>query len=141
VNARRRYGAEATAITRRTGEQGSAAVEFALVLPLVLLLTLALLQVGLLVKDQLVLVEAARAGAREASVTIDDAQARRAASDAAVSLDPDRIDVSVRRDGGTGTATRVEVTYHAVISVPLISWLFPSAIELRASAVMRQEVE
>ena len=38
---------------RGTGERASAAVEFALVLPLVLVMTLALLQIGLFVKDEL----------------------------------------------------------------------------------------
>ena len=46
-------------------EYGTAAVEFALVLPLVLTVTLALLQVGLLVRDRLLVESAARAGARE----------------------------------------------------------------------------
>jgi Flp pilus assembly protein TadG len=46
------------------GDRGTAAVEFALVLPLVLTITLALLQVGLLVRDRLVVESAARAGAR-----------------------------------------------------------------------------
>jgi Flp pilus assembly protein TadG len=45
------------------GERASASVEFALVLPLVLIMGLALLQVGLLVKDQLVVEGTARAGA------------------------------------------------------------------------------
>jgi Flp pilus assembly protein TadG len=43
---------------------GTAAVEFALVLPLLLVLTLALVQVGLLVRDRLLVEAAARAGAR-----------------------------------------------------------------------------
>ena len=64
---------------KRPRERGSAAVEFALVLPLVLILALALLQVGLLVKDGLVVQEAARAGARQAAVTADDASAKQAA--------------------------------------------------------------
>ena len=42
---------------RGSGERGTAAVEFALVLPLLLVLTLALVQVGLLARDRL-LVEA-----------------------------------------------------------------------------------
>jgi Flp pilus assembly protein TadG len=49
---------------RREGERGSAALEFAMVLPMLLIVTLALVQAGLFVRDQLVLVEAARAGAR-----------------------------------------------------------------------------
>ncbi len=45
------------------GERGSAALEFAMVLPILLIVTLGLVQAGLFVRDQLVLVEAARAGA------------------------------------------------------------------------------
>jgi Flp pilus assembly protein TadG len=45
-------------------QTGTAAVEFALVLPLVLAMALALLQVGLLARDRLLIEAAARAGAR-----------------------------------------------------------------------------
>ena len=46
-------------------ERGTAAVEFALVLPLVLVVALALVQTGLLVRDRLLVEAAARAGARK----------------------------------------------------------------------------
>jgi Flp pilus assembly protein TadG len=49
----------------RPSERGTAAVEFALVLPLVLVVTLALVQTGLLVRDRLLVEAAARAGARD----------------------------------------------------------------------------
>lgn len=49
---------------RGANERGTAAVEFALVLPLLLMLTLALVQVGLLARDRLLVEAAARAGAR-----------------------------------------------------------------------------
>ncbi|MGZ8646525.1 MAG: TadE/TadG family type IV pilus assembly protein [Actinomycetota bacterium] len=45
-------------------QAGSAVVEFALVLPLVLVVALSLVQVGLLVRDRLLVEAAARAGAR-----------------------------------------------------------------------------
>ena len=61
---RRPQWARSTSIASpRARERASAAVEFALVLPLVLVMALALVQVGLLVKDQLVLLGSARAGA------------------------------------------------------------------------------
>jgi hypothetical protein len=110
-----------------------------MVLPLVLILVLCLLEVGLLVKDRLVLEGSARAGAREAAVSLDDAEVRQAVLDAAPSLDTGAIGVSVTREGGAGTAATVEVTYRAVVAIPLIDWLFPSAIDLSATAVMRQE--
>src|SRR5256885_67391 len=68
---------------RRSNARGSASVEFALVLPLVLVVGLALLQVALFAKDQLVLQEAARAGARQAAVSHDDGSVRDAATAAA----------------------------------------------------------
>jgi Flp pilus assembly protein TadG len=122
------------------GERGSATVEFALVLPLVLVMALALVQVGLLVKDQVVVEEAARAGARQAAVTVEDQEVRDAAVAAAVSLDADQIEVSVDREGGAGAAVTVTVVYHAPVDIPLVSWLFPQSVDLTGAATMRQEV-
>ena len=121
------------------GERGSAALEFALVLPLVLTMTLAVLQVGLLVKDQLVLEESARAGARQGAVTTDDGSVRDTAISAAVSLDPKRLDVSVTREPGQGSGVTVAVVYHDRAAIPIVSWLFPSTVDLSAEVTMRQE--
>jgi Flp pilus assembly protein TadG len=54
-------------------------VELALVLPLVLLLLLGVVQVGLVVRDQILVVHAAREAAREAAVDPAPGAARRAA--------------------------------------------------------------
>lgn len=124
----------------KRGERGSAAVEFALVLPLILLMCLALVQVGLLVKDQIVVEESARAAARQAAVTTDEGEVLQAAQDAAVSLDADRLKVSVDREGGVGSAVTVTVVYHSAIDIPLVSWLFPHTVDLTGAATMRQEV-
>jgi len=125
--------------SRRTGDRASAAVEFALVLPLVLTMGLAMLQVGLLVKDRLVIEGSARAGARQGAVSADDSAVRQAAVDAAASLDPDLLEVSIEREGGGGTAVTVTVVYHAPVVVPVVDWLFPSVVDLAATVVMRQE--
>jgi Flp pilus assembly protein TadG len=114
-------------------------VEFALVLPLVLILGLATLQVALLTKDELIVQGAARAGAREAAVSTDDADARAAAIDAAPGLDASRIDVIVERMGGTDRPVVVTVTYRAPIAIPVVAWLFPSEVDLSAAATMRDE--
>ncbi len=121
------------------GERGSAALEFALVLPLVLTMTLAVLQVGLLVKDQLVLEESARAGARQGAVSTDDGSVRDTAMRAAVSLDPERLVVSVTREPGQGSGVTVAVVYHDRAAIPIVSWLFPSTVDLSAAVTMRQE--
>ncbi len=125
----------------RAGERASASVEFALVLPLVLIMALALVQVGLLVKDQLVVSGGARAGAREGAVTSDDARVQQAAIDAASAggLDPSRLGVTVEREGGVGTPVKVTVTYDDQVVVPLVAWLFPTSIHLTSTVTMRQE--
>ena len=64
----------------RRGDEGQAAVELALVLPLVVALLLAVVQVGLIVRDQVLVVHAAREAAREAAVDPDPAAALRAAA-------------------------------------------------------------
>ena len=108
-------------------ERGSAALEFAMVLPILLILTLAVVQVGLIVRDELVLVGAARAGAREAAVTSDDDAVRAAIARAAPALDADRIDADISRSKRGEPAT-VGLTYEAPVAMPFVGWLFPSSI-------------
>ena len=123
---------------RKGSDRGSASVEFALVLPILLVLVLAVVQVGLFVRDDLVLVGSARAGARQAAVSADDASVRDAVAQGAPGLDPSRIDVAISRTRRGGPAT-VSVTYAAPQAVPFVGWLFPGTVTLQATAVMRQE--
>jgi Flp pilus assembly protein TadG len=121
------------------GSRGSSSVEFALVLPLALLAGLAIVQVGLVAKDVLVVGQAAREGAREATVTTDDSRAREAALRAS-GLSPDRIDVAVNRSGSVGDPVTVTVRYREPFVVPFVEWLFPEQVELQSSVTMRQEI-
>jgi Flp pilus assembly protein TadG len=113
---------------RRADACGQASVELALVLPVVALLLLGLLQAGVVVRDQLLVVQAAREGAREASVTPATERIEAAARQAAPGLGgelPDRpgtrsgdgadrsssrVDVRIRRGPRTGDLTTVTVS-------------------------------
>ena len=110
-----------------------------MVLPLLLVVTLALVQVGLVVRDRLVLADAARAGAREAAVTDDAGRIRDAVDRAAAPLGAGAIDVQVAREGGRGSAVTVTLSYPDAPSIPAVAWLFPSTIHLTAATIMRQE--
>src|SRR5438270_10741271 len=114
---------------RRGTDRGSAAVEFALVLPILLMLALAVVQVGVFVRDDLVLVGSARSGARQAAVSADDASVRDAVLADASGLDPSRLTVSVSRTTRGGPAT-VAVTYSAPQAVPFVGWLFPGRVTI-----------
>ncbi len=121
----------------RRGDGGQASVELALVLPLVLLLLLAMVQLGLLVSDQILVVHAAREAAREAAVNPAPDAARQAAS-ASSNLDPSRLSVTTTGRGAAGSRVRVEVAYRAPTAVPLLG---PAVgdVTLRATATMRVE--
>ena len=117
----------------RRSDRGQAAVELALVLPVLLLFLIALLQTALVGRDQVLVQDAARAAVREASVggsveRIRDA-ARRTLGDA---------DVEVRRTGGVGDPVTVFVHYRDHTDLPLVGPLYPDVV-LHATATMRAE--
>ena len=118
---------------RSRGESGQATVEFALILPLVIFAALAIIQVGLVVRDHLAVVHAAREAVRAASVdpdpssavdaahrTLPHADERHVGDGAVPDLDRDRLtDPRTRRDVDVGV-------------------LFPDPV-LHSRAVMRVE--
>lgn len=122
---------------RGRGDEGQAAVELALVLPLVVALLLVVVQVGLIVRAQVLVTHAAREAARAAAVD----PAPGAARDAAVAsstLDPARLQVSEDGRGPEGSRVSVHLTYRVPTDVPLVGALFGD-IELGATATMRVE--
>lgn len=90
-------------------------MEFALVLPLILVVALALVQTGLLVRDRL-LVEAA-----------------------APSLEDGAIELAIDRTGVRGEPVTVSIRYAAPVRVPFVEWLFHDAVGMTASTTARQE--
>jgi hypothetical protein len=120
-------------------ERGTAAVEFALVLPLVLVVALALVQTGLLVRDRLLVEAAARAGARAAAVQEDASSIRSAALAAAPSLDDGGVDLGVDRVGARGEPVTVSIRYLASVRVPFITWLFGDSVAMTTVSTARQE--
>jgi len=108
-------------------------VEFAFVLPLLVLAALAIVQVALVVRDQLVVVHAALEAARAASVDRDPASAVRAAHR---TLPGATVEVGSRPK--VGDEIRVTVHYTSVTDLPLVGVLFPDP-DLHATSVMRVE--
>ena len=124
---------------RRRDERASAAVEFALLLPIVLLVLLAVVQVGVLARDRLIVSQAARAGARVAAVDASEAAVVDAVHAAAATLDPEAMTITIERTGARGAPVTVRVGYTATTASLLAGWLVPSTVALSADATMRQE--
>jgi Flp pilus assembly protein TadG len=123
--------------TRGRGDEGQAAVELALVLPLVAILLLVPVQVGLIVRDQILVLHAAREAAREAAVDPGPEVPGRAAA-ASSTLDASRLTVESSGRGGPGSRVRIHVKYRAPTDVPLVGKAIPD-VTLEASATMRVE--
>ena len=124
--------------TRSRGDEGQTTVELALALPVVAVVALGLLQVGLVVRDQILVTHAAREAVRAAAVSDDPAAPQAAAERGATGLDPARLRVAVVQREEPGGWVEVRVTYRAATELPLVG-PFVGDADLRASAVMRVE--
>ena len=118
-------------------DRGQAAVETALVLPLIMAVALALVQVGLLVRDHVLVVHAAREAARAAAVD-PTTEAAISAALAATSLDSDRLLVETEGSRTTGGLLRVTVRFRPEPSVPVVGRLFP-AVTIQEALTVRVE--
>jgi hypothetical protein len=118
---------------RRRPQGGQATAEFALVLPFLLLFLLLVVQVALVARDYVLVVHAARAAVREASVDAGDGRVRAAATHV---LEGARVDVGPR--GAVGDPITVTVRYTVHTDVPIIGALLPDR-EISSTSVMRVE--
>jgi uncharacterized protein (UPF0333 family) len=118
---------------RRLASNGQVTVEFALLLPVVVLVALAIVQMALVARDQLAVVHAAREAARAASVDPDPGAAEAAAHRTL----PD-AGVEVTERGEIGEEISVVVAHISHTDLPLVGPLIPDVTQV-ASATMRIE--
>lgn len=112
-------------------ERGAQAVEFALVIPLILVLVLGVLEFGRLLNIHISVSGAAREGARVMAIHDDAGAAEDAAKAAAPALDDTQLSVSV---GPCDPGQAVTVT----VSYPLdLTLLFLNGANVKGTGVMR----
>lgn len=125
-----------TTITRIAGDRGAAAIEFALVLPVLILLVVGLIEFGRAYNVLISLSNAAREGARTMAIENDPAEARASAIQAAPGLDPalgaGQIAVNPT-DCATGETAEVTITY----ALELVTGYFGASIPLTGTGAMR----
>jgi Flp pilus assembly protein TadG len=114
-------------------------VELALLLPVVVLLLLAVLQVGLVARDVVLVTHASREAARAAATDPSTGAALEAARSSGA-LDDDRVRVRVTGRGAPGSRVRVEVRYRSETDVPIIGALLGDRT-ITSTATMRVETE
>jgi Flp pilus assembly protein TadG len=114
-------------------ERGAVAVEFALLLPLLVTLLMGIIQMGLAFNEKLTLTHAAREGARAAIVGADPVSAVKDAA-SSVDLATSDIDVVPCDDDEVGEQAEVEASTDFEFSIPFVDL---GAVTLSSSAVMR----
>jgi Flp pilus assembly protein TadG len=134
--------------TRKPEEKGAVAVEFAIILPLFLVLVFGIMEFGRAFNIQVSLSEAARESARYAAVHCaqagyDESDALAAALSAAPSVPLDTADVAIQYsgDGTCAAGNNVEVTVAHTTSyltgLPGLIPGMPSDLEIKSKGVMR----
>ena len=117
-------------------EEGSATVEFFLVIPMVLLILVAGIEVVSIARARIELVGAVREGARVAATTPDPAKAVNAVEAALSPAMRNRVRISVSRPSVVGRPARVTATLRHLLGAPLVRDL---GVDLSASATMLVE--
>ncbi|WP_241985969.1 TadE/TadG family type IV pilus assembly protein [Cryobacterium sp. Hz7] len=119
----------------RRGERGAAAVEFALVLPILLLLVLGLIEFSRLYNIQISLSNAAREGARNMAIHDSQSTAKAAAIAAAPSISPSMSGGQISITPAACAANQA-VTVTITYSVSLLTGYFGTTLPLTGKGVM-----
>ena len=121
-------------------EKGASAVEFALILPILVILVFGIVQFGIAYNNYIALTHAAREGARLAAVNMDETESiewfENRVRESAPSVTIESIALS-GQDGNIGDPVSVTVTGEVLnIEIPLVgSW----PVQLTSTATLRLE--
>lgn len=126
-------------------EKGQSVVEFAILLPILLLLLMGIIQFGIIFSAQIALTNAAREGARAASVGKNEAEVKERVMDAIEghsTLDLMKDNITVEYPDSVGKEVKVIITDASInLIVPVPDVFVPgNSINIGAKASMRSEV-
>ncbi|MBU2598175.1 MAG: pilus assembly protein [Actinobacteria bacterium] len=119
-------------------EKGASAVEFAIILPILIMLVFGIFQFGIAYNNYITITHAAREGARRAAVDLNNPDLKDIIIERAYPIPITEDDIIITTPEGTniGDPVEVEITYNITIEIPLVgSWNIP----LTNKAVMRLE--
>lgn len=128
-------------LNRLKNQKGQALVEFALILPILLILVMAILQFGMMLNSYLTIENASREGARAGIVGSSDVEIKQLIISTSPRLNPQNLTVSITPDETvrkSGDTLTVNVSYNYEPIVPIISSLLNNVV-LNGQTSMRVE--
>lgn len=117
-------------------KKGQAMVEFALIIPIFLLLLLGMVDLSRVISANFVLDNAARSAARIGAVSDDDVKIQSAIDSSTAALDNGSISSSITRNGEELT---IEIDYSVEILTPIVSNILGNSIPISGKTIMRIE--
>lgn len=127
----------------RLDKKGQSMVEFALVMPLLVLLLMAILEFGNIFHSYLLITYSAREGARMGVVGHTDEQINERIQDICSTLNTTQLTVDIEpedpRKRTRGVPLHVNVDYEVTLFTPLVNTFLPDPFPIQARSVMRVE--
>lgn len=122
--------------------KGQSLVEFAIILPILLLLIMGIFEFGMMLNSYLAIQNGAREGARAGIVGSSNGDIQNLIASASPSLNSGYLTVDITPSDGSrksGDTLTVKVNYDYHLTVPIISSLFSNNVTLTAQTSMRIE--
>ena len=123
-------------------ENGQSMVEFALIMPILLLILVGIIEFGFMFSNFLTLTNASREAVRAISLGSSDASATQRAKDTSINLDPTQIVVVINPSDSNrdpGDSVTVTITYEYDFLTPFMERIFGSDFQLETDTTMRVE--
>lgn len=123
-------------------KEGQSLVEFALVLPMLLLIVMAIIDMGRVFHATIVVQEAARDAVRYASVGENDQRIAQAIKDDTPTLQADQVSFTITPSASSripGTAVTLEIRYNIELITPLMAQFLPNPFPVKSDVTMRME--
>lgn len=125
---------------KRKNEKGQSIVEFALVIPLLLIFVMAIIEFGFMFNAYLTISSASREGARLGALGETNTAIELRVDSVSNTLDLNNINVAVTPSSrDRGDMVRVTVSYDYQLITPIISNILSPFVNLEAETVMRVE--
>ncbi len=123
-------------------KKGQSLVEFAILLPILLLLLMGILEFGIMLNSYLTIHNAAREGARLGIVAGSDIDIKELIINSSPNLEPGRLVVNItplEASRKSGDTLKVEIIYNYQVTLPIISNIVNRVVVLKAQTSMRIE--
>lgn len=123
-------------------KKGQALLEFAILLPILLLIVMGISEFGIMLNSYLTIQSASREGARLGIMGADDNEIVQAVYNSSSHIEKNKLNITITPNDSnrkSGQTLRVRVEYEYDLLIPIIKNILGNQVELTAETAMRVE--